>query len=39
MDWRADDVLLIQDRLELERLEQLLGLIIPGDEDGGGEFA
>ena len=32
MDWRADDVLLMQEQLELERLEKLLALLIPCSE-------
>lgn len=32
MDWRADEVLLMQERMELERLETLLGMLIPSNE-------
>jgi hypothetical protein len=32
LDWRADDVLLMQEQLELERLEKLLGVLIPSGE-------
>ena len=32
LDWRADDVLLLQEKLELERLETLLSVLIPSSQ-------
>ena len=34
MDWEADEVLHAQNQIELERLNKLLGLLIPNGEDG-----
>ena len=36
MDWEADEVLHVQNQNELERLEKLLGLLIPDSENGDG---
>ena len=36
MDWEADEVLHVQNQKELERLEKLLGLLIPDDENSNG---
>ena len=36
MDWEADEVLHVQNQNELERLEKLLGLLIPNSENGDG---
>jgi hypothetical protein len=33
MDWNIDDVLQIQDKGELERLEKLFSVLIPDDEE------
>ena len=33
MDWRADEVLLMQERMELERLEKLLHMLIPSEDE------
>ena len=33
IDWEADEVLHAQNQIELERLEKLLGLLIPDDEN------
>jgi len=35
MDWETDEVLCIQNLTELERLEKLLGRLIPGSDNGG----
>ncbi len=34
MDWEADEVLHAQNQTEVKRLEKLLGLLIPGSENG-----
>ena len=34
MDWEVDEVLYAQNQTELERLERLLGLLIPDSENG-----
>ena len=34
MDWEADEVICAQNQTELERLNKLLGLLIPDDENG-----
>ena len=31
MDWDVDEVLNLQNKMEVDRLEQLLGLLIPGE--------
>lgn len=36
IDWEADEVLHAQNQKELERLEKLLGLLIPDDENSNG---
>ena len=36
MDWEADEVFHAQNQKELERLEKLLGLLIPDDENSNG---
>jgi len=36
IDWEADEVLHAQNKKELERLEKLLGLLIPDDENSNG---
>ena len=36
MDWEADEVLHAQNQKELERLEKLLGLLMPDDENSNG---
>jgi len=36
MDWEADEVLHAQNQTELERLNKLLGLLIPDDENDNG---
>ena len=36
MDWEVDEVLHAQNQKELERLEKLLGLLIPDDENSNG---
>jgi len=37
LDWEADEVLHAQNETELERLNKLLGLLIPDDENDGVE--
>ncbi len=32
MDWEVDEVLRTQDKVELQRLEELLGLLLPNDD-------
>ena len=34
MDWQADEVIHTQNQTELERLNKLLGLLIPDSDDG-----
>jgi len=36
MGWQDDKVLHIQNQMELEKLEKLLGLLIPDSENGDG---
>ena len=36
MDWETDEVLHAQNQTELERLNKLLGLLIPDSESGDG---
>ena len=38
MDWRADNVLLTQEKMELERLQRLLAMLIPCGEDPENEL-
>lgn len=33
IDWNTDEVLQIQDQAELKRLQQMLGLLIPNDDE------
>ena len=34
LDWDADEVLHLQDEMELNRLEKVLDLLVPEEQDG-----